>query len=161
MTGSRAQLYNGVALIFTFFSYRIVYGNYMSTWVYSDMWHAMSDGPGSFALPGAAAAAASHEPIPVWLFVVYVGSNLTLNSLNIIWFFKMISAVRKRFVPAPPAKPAKPDPTAKTEKSEKSEKSDKGLAAIVSALDDTSPVARLRAVGERLLEVEDDLTEIQ
>ncbi|EFX01433.1 duf887 domain containing protein [Grosmannia clavigera kw1407] len=151
MTGSRAQLYNGVALIVTFFGCRLVYGNYMSTWVYSDMWHAMWDGPGEFAIAGS-----SPDPIPAWLIVVYVASNLTLNSLNIVWFFKMIAAVRKRFVPSA-HKDAADDKSAKTD--DKST-TDDSTAAIASALDDASPVARLRAVGERLMMVEDDFTEI-
>jgi hypothetical protein len=35
--------------------------------------------------------------VPTWLVVTYVGSNLILNLLNIIWFSKMVETVRKRF----------------------------------------------------------------
>lgn len=107
MTGSRAQLYNGLALIATFFSCRLVYGMYMSTWVYRDMWNAVWEGPTTEWInnPDAAngvavrAYAAGANTIPMWLFVLYVSSNVCLNSLNVHWFFKMISAVRKRFEP--------------------------------------------------------------
>lgn len=43
--------------------------------------------------------AANPEPVPRWLAGLYVASNLTLNTLNWYWFFKMVTAVRKRFVP--------------------------------------------------------------
>ncbi|CAK7225060.1 hypothetical protein SBRCBS47491_005763 [Sporothrix bragantina] len=115
MTGSRAQLYNGIALLGTFFSCRLIYGNYMSAWVYYDMWNAVWDGPSAewvnnpAALNGAyiRAPSANKGPIPLWLFILYVASNITLNSLNVYWFFKMITAVRKRFEPAAGEKNAK------------------------------------------------------
>lgn len=108
MTGSRAQLYNGIALLGTFFSCRLIYGTYMSAWVYRDMWNALWDGPTPAWVNNPAArndaairaVAANAGPIPLWLFVLYIASNITLNSLNVYWFFKMITAVRKRFVPA-------------------------------------------------------------
>lgn len=40
------------------------------------------------------------EYLPLWLAIVYLGSNLVLNTLNFFWFGKMIDAMRKRFVPA-------------------------------------------------------------
>lgn len=113
MTGSKAQLYNGIALLFTFFSCRLVWGTYQSAVVYADMWKAVHTSPDA----GYTAAALSQNatladpdlnmmafvsdaaPVPAWLALIYVASNLTLNGLNWVWFFKMIAAVRKRFEP--------------------------------------------------------------
>lgn len=41
MTGSRAQWYNGMALLFTFFACRLVWGTWQSLVVYGDMWNAL------------------------------------------------------------------------------------------------------------------------
>jgi len=113
MTGSKAQLYNGIALIGMFFSCRLVWGTIQSGFVYRDMFHAVRNGPTMpFAAetPANASIAYGNEdimffakdaaPVPLWLAGVYVGANLTLNMLNFHWFFKMIAAVRKRFEPA-------------------------------------------------------------
>ncbi|KAI1133494.1 TLC domain-containing protein [Nemania abortiva] len=109
MTGSRAQLYNGLVLIATFFSCRLVYGTYSSLLVYRDLWSGIHQGPDVLAADKADALPAryaesmkfvtSSSEVPLWLAAIYVGSNLTLNSLNFYWFFKMIEAVRKRFDP--------------------------------------------------------------
>ncbi|KAI0489578.1 TLC domain-containing protein [Xylaria cf. heliscus] len=106
MTGSRAQLYNGLVLIATFFSCRLVWGTYQSVLVYRDLWAGINQGLDVGALDAPARYAESMQfvtastGIPIWLAAIYVGSNLTLNSLNFYWFFKMIEAVRKRFDPS-------------------------------------------------------------
>lgn len=38
-------------------------------------------------------------PLPIWLAGIYLLSNLVLHTLNVVWFGKMIKAVRKRFEP--------------------------------------------------------------
>ena len=38
-------------------------------------------------------------PVPLWLALVYLGSNAVLNSLNYYWFGRMVNTVRKRFTP--------------------------------------------------------------
>ncbi len=43
---------------------------------------------------------AGKEYLPLWLAIIYLGSNLVLNTLNFFWFGKMIAAMRKRFEPA-------------------------------------------------------------
>lgn len=40
---------------------------------------------------------AREEQVPIWLAVVYLGSNIVLNTLNFYWFGKMIETIRKRF----------------------------------------------------------------
>ncbi|KAI8629296.1 TLC domain-containing protein [Xylariaceae sp. FL1651] len=112
MTGSRAQLYNGLVLIATFFSCRLVWGTYQSVLVGYDIWAGIHSNP---SMPAAVDAdkfddsifspqythtmqfASTSTGVPLWLAAIYMGSNLTLNSLNFYWFFKMIEAVRKRF----------------------------------------------------------------
>jgi hypothetical protein len=114
MTGSRAQLYNGIILIATFFSCRLVWGTYQSALVAQDVWAGLRTAPLSpatvtsdlaqnISFPSQYAETmqfvTSSTGIPWWLAIIYLGSNLTLNSLNFYWFFKMIDAVRKRFDP--------------------------------------------------------------
>lgn len=120
LTGTKLQLYNGFALLFTFFSARLVYGTYQSYQVFTDIHAALGSHP---TLPDLAAAAANGtEPltdvlrfatatttVPAWLGVAYLASNCVLNFLNFYWFFKMVSAVRRRFTPAADAAPEKLD----------------------------------------------------
>jgi hypothetical protein len=37
------------------------------------------------------------KEVPLWLAVVYLGSNLTLNGLNYYWFSRMVQTVTARF----------------------------------------------------------------
>ncbi|KAG9233417.1 TLC domain-containing protein [Amylocarpus encephaloides] len=124
MTGSKPQLYNGIALLATFFSCRLVWGTYQSVRVYQDVWKAIHHSPSTSsvhldALKNSTAAgldaAAGHsalplhregimqfagdEYVPLWLGFTYLGSNIVLNTLNFYWFGKMIETVRKRFQP--------------------------------------------------------------
>lgn len=123
MTGSLGQLINGIMLIVTFFCCRLVWGTYQSLQIYQDMWKALHHDPATSkihyealqatdrashqAATGLSAAPIHHgimrfagdEYIPLWITVMYVISNLILNSLNFYWFSKMIDALRKRFEP--------------------------------------------------------------
>lgn len=118
MTGSNVQLYNGIALIATFFSCRLVYGTYQSVQVFSDIWAAVDAHPTtSLTLltteslgPNPLAFATETSTVPLWLAASYLASNMTLNGLNSYWFFMMIKAIRKRFVP-PATEPSKGGPT--------------------------------------------------
>ena len=83
MTGSMAQLVNGIALITTFGASRLVWGSYQSLRMYQDIWAA-------FETPGGL-------PVPPWLAMVYVVSNTTLSVLNVYWFGRMVTTLRKRF----------------------------------------------------------------
>ncbi len=100
MTGTRAQLYNGFLLLFSFFSCRLIYGTYQSFLAFRDILAAINSHP----TPGPRGNpvmffATDDSTVPFWLAAVYLASNLTLNSLNFYWFFMMIRAVRKRFEP--------------------------------------------------------------
>ena len=113
MTGSRGQFYNGIALLSTFFSCRLIWGTYQSAIVYVDMWKAVHTAPSpeyiaaAFSDPTTAYDVNKNlmffsrdaDTLPLWLAGTYIASNIVLNTLNWYWFFKMVSAVRKRFEP--------------------------------------------------------------
>lgn len=42
---------------------------------------------------------AGDQRIPYWLPGAYLGANLVLNTLNWVWFGKMVETIRKRFEP--------------------------------------------------------------
>lgn len=112
MTGSSFQLYNGVALLVTFFGSRLVWGTYQSVRIYQDIWLILqvhdvgSGGRKSWSSFGSVLPSrhqsevmrfAGKEAIPPWLTLVYLGSNTLLTLLNFYWFWMMIGAVTKRF----------------------------------------------------------------
>ena len=101
MTGTRVQFYNGILLLFSFFTCRLVYGTYQSFCVFRDIWSAIGVSPNFEQLgPTAMLFAKDNAAIPLWLAASYLASNVTLNTLNFYWFFMMVRAVRKRFEPA-------------------------------------------------------------
>lgn len=119
LTGSKLQLYNGIALLFTFFACRVVWGSYQSFMIYSDIYKALTtpasqltsllvDGDvcGRNASGKAYGGPVSCEitELPMWLVSVYLAGNTALSFLNVYWFSQMVKAVRKRFVPAEEAK---------------------------------------------------------
>lgn len=138
MTGSRLQWYNGMFLLASFFTCRLVWGTWQSVIVYTDMWKAIGhrsrhlhDGitthapifqmrNGTLCVDEACARANAEvsrfahltdNALPLWLPLTYVASNLVLNGLNYYWFSVMIDAVLKRFR-APAKKIEKEDVTA-------------------------------------------------
>ena len=85
MTGSQAQLINGIALLASFAGSRLVWGSYQALRMYQDVWKALT-----LARP-------EDLPVPRWLAIAYVASTAMLSILNVWWFGKMIKTVRKRF----------------------------------------------------------------
>ncbi|KAG8533203.1 uncharacterized protein KY384_001986 [Bacidia gigantensis] len=83
MTGSTAQLINGIALLVTFGGSRLVWGTYQNVKMYSDIWEAFNTQGGL--------------PVPTWLAGVYMLASGTLTGLNLFWFSKMIQALLARF----------------------------------------------------------------
>ncbi|KAI0172353.1 DUF887-domain-containing protein [Hypoxylon sp. FL1284] len=159
MTGSRAQLYNGLMLIFTFFSCRLVWGTYQSVLVARDIWAGLRKVPRALATVAPEEAFTTIFPsqytqtmqyvsqstsIPLWLAIIYAGANLTLNSLNFYWFFKMIDAVRKRF-----------DPKEKKEEAEGEANSVQGDAASTSAVTNSNTELKTRRRRRTLLDGEE------
>lgn len=107
MTGSRPQWYNGIFLLSSFFCCRLLWGTYQSFHVARDVWYALYYSPSttkSVFEPSADSDEvmrfAGDYHVPVWLAVVYLGSNIVLNTLNWYWFGKMIETIRKRFTEA-------------------------------------------------------------
>ncbi|KAE8153261.1 TLC domain-containing protein [Aspergillus avenaceus] len=125
-TGSNLQWYNGMLLLFVFFSCRLVWGTWQSLLVYKDMWLALQQtwsasssqvninsavfGSRNQIIQACAdelCARANGEVgsysgftaggVPTWLVGTYVLANVVLNSLNYYWFSKMIETVLKRF----------------------------------------------------------------
>lgn len=83
MTGSTAQLANGIALLTTFGGSRLIWGVYQSVKMYQDLWRT-SEIPDGL-------------PVPPWLALTYVLANTTLTGLNCYWFGLMIKSVMGRF----------------------------------------------------------------
>jgi hypothetical protein len=110
LTGSKLQLYNGIALLVTFFGCRVVWGNYQSVFIYKDVWKALQTGSVDIVYNNDPVFAYRKSPdmlllhsqamtISKWLAGLYLGSNTTLNFLNVYWFSKMIGTVMSRFQP--------------------------------------------------------------
>ena len=154
MTGSRAQLVNGIILLVTFFCCRLVWGTYQSVRVYQDVWAALqAPRPLSASNTTAMIDNAVSDPVsetmmfagpefvPVWLAVVYLGSNIVLNTLNFYWFGKMIDTVRKRFQPQPPRR----DKAGKEEGEVAKDHETNGSPATAVSLDQEHAVRRRHA----------------
>ena len=94
MTGSMSQLYNGIALLVTFFCCRIVWGTYSSVLIYSDIYKAFtlpSNDPMASLLDNGkregntsilAGPGCEVGDLPMWLVSVYLIVNTALSSLN-------------------------------------------------------------------------------
>lgn len=112
MTGGKAQLVNGVALLITFFGSRLIWGTYQSVMVYRDILAVFqrntTDGLGSNILTGESGVMrfSDGKVLPLWLAYTYLGSNTLLTVLNFYWFWRMIETVTKRFR-SPPNKKTK------------------------------------------------------
>jgi hypothetical protein len=118
LTGSKLQLYNGIALLATFFGCRVVWGTYQSYLIYSDIYTALTCSPTPLDLtleddkcqrnasgPGVGGlSSCEFGELPIWLVGIYLAGNTALSLLNFFWFSQMVKAVRKRFVPQPEMK---------------------------------------------------------
>jgi TLC domain len=101
MTGSKAQLYNGIALVSVFFSCRLVWGAYSSFNIYRDTWNALYFDPSTTILDTNEELMrfGQDHALPIWLVIIYMGGHVTLQCLNVFWLGKMVAAIRKRFTP--------------------------------------------------------------
>lgn len=77
-TGTTFQLVNGFALLFAFFSVRLVYGGSISYQFFVTLRNIWRE-------------------IPFCYTFIFGLSNFALQGLNWLWFSKMIAAIRKRF----------------------------------------------------------------
>ena len=115
MTGGRAQLINGIALLVTFFGSRLVWGTYQSVKVYQDILTVLQTNASDNEVKSRIWAGEKSEVmhfaddgkvLPLWLAYTYLGSNTILTVLNFYWFWRMIETVTKRFR-SPPDKKVK------------------------------------------------------
>lgn len=83
LTGSTAQLVNGITLIATFGCSRLLWGTYQSVRMYQDVWLALQ--------------APEELPVPPWLALSYLASTTALSVLNFYWFARMIQTIGARF----------------------------------------------------------------
>lgn len=165
MTGTKAQLYNGIILLATFFSARLIWGVGQSVMVWYDMYRAIFVGPNTEfmsvtpvneKLPGTEDImmyAKEAGPLPIWLAAIYLLSNITLNTLNFYWFAKMIKAVRKRF-----------EPGANKTKTESEKLKATTPAGAATANDISSKMDELRRrhnLPDIDIEINDDLADVQ
>lgn len=117
MTGTRPQWYNGMVLLSSFFCCRLLWGTYQSIRVSQDVWAALHYDPltsskSVFEPSGERVEMMKYAGdcvVPMWLAVVYLGSNIVLNTLNFYWFGKMIETIQKRFTEVKGQKGAKAD----------------------------------------------------
>ena len=100
MTGTKAQLYNGLMLLVVFFCCRLVWGAYSSINIYRDVWNAWHFNAQTTKLSTNEEMMrfGGDRLLPMWLVALYMGGHVTLQALNVFWFGKMISAVKKRFI---------------------------------------------------------------
>lgn len=70
------NIINGLCLMTVFFSVRIVWGNIANIFLFKNMWNA-------------------RDRVPVIRSVIMVTLNFILNTLNLIWFSKMIKIAKK------------------------------------------------------------------
>lgn len=71
---------NGILLLITFFSARIIWGFYQAFY---------------FALE--VFSVKNRTAVPLWLPITILTSNMTLNTLNVYWFSKMIQLATRKF----------------------------------------------------------------
>ncbi|KAI5300622.1 hypothetical protein KEM56_002318 [Ascosphaera pollenicola] len=137
LTGSSIQWYNGMLLLASFLSARLVWGTYQSIRFNIDAWNAWNGTPGYVPVQNAIKATGNvaadltwpnveYGGVPTWLYLTFLLSNVTLNSLNWYWFQKMIDAVFKRFRPQP----------ASSEKKKEDKKNDEVVAKEQQLLSD-------------------------
>ncbi|RKP40110.1 TLC domain-containing protein [Dimargaris cristalligena] len=85
MTGSMAQLINGVFLLGTYFLARLLYAPYLAYCVFSTFYQYWGE-------------------FPAYLGYIYVVQIMTLVILNFVWFNKMVKTLRSRFESPTPKK---------------------------------------------------------
>ncbi|GAA5966789.1 hypothetical protein JCM21900_005116 [Sporobolomyces salmonicolor] len=89
MTGSKAQMINGVFLVSAYIGARLCYGSYNSFKLFRMLFSSSSD------------LSKSQQEATGWVRYLFVCLNLTMNALNLFWFRAMVLALKKRFSPGP------------------------------------------------------------
>lgn len=119
MTGSNVQIFNGIVLLSIFFVVRIICGNYQSLALYQDLWtsysHYRSTNGIDFGIVGPEHEIRSHtfqaatmnlthqtDYVPLWLALSTFLAIAALNVLNVLWLYKLIRSMNRRFIVAKP-----------------------------------------------------------
>ena len=108
MTGGKAQLINGIALLVTFSGSRLVWGTYQSLKLYQDLVHVLrmpESETKSWPHGSELMRFSGKQVLPVWLTYTYLANNTLLMVLNFYWFWRMIETVTSRFRSPPENKP--------------------------------------------------------
>lgn len=98
LAGSKIQMVNGIVLMITFASCRLLWGTYMTFIFFGDVWTAVQADKPSFTLydysPSEPPLALEHRA-PGWVAVAFMCTHTVVMSLSIFWFSKMVATVRK------------------------------------------------------------------
>ena len=100
MTGGKAQLINGIALLVTFSGSRLVWGTYQSVKVYQDLAYVLRMPQSKIQSrlnESEVMRYSENQVLPLWLAYTYLASNTLLTVLNFYWFWRMIDTVSNRF----------------------------------------------------------------
>lgn len=104
MTGSLAQLINAVFLLGAYVCVRLIFGVYNVGTEESFSALSSTDSLANSSLQSISwfsfcnfPSTPHYPPIPTYIRLFYSIGNVTLNSLNFVWFRSMIRAVLKRF----------------------------------------------------------------
>jgi hypothetical protein len=102
LAGSKIQMVNGIVLMVTFASCRLLWGSYMTFTFFGDVFTAVQADRPSFTLydysPSESPLALEHRA-PGWVAVAFMCTHTVVMSLSVFWFSKMVAAVRKHVKP--------------------------------------------------------------
>lgn len=88
MEGTTIQIVNGLAFFVSFFLSRILYGNYLQSWFYIDLWRTYAGKDSDIPL--------GHDRLPTWLLACHALSAIVLQVLNHMWFYKIGRTVYRK-----------------------------------------------------------------
>lgn len=97
MDGSRIQIINGALLVITFFSIRIIYGLYSTSWLLWDIYSAVTIREQTIHSERKKLSQLEFSPrLPVWIIIMHIAAQVTLHSLNFVWFTKIVQLFLRR-----------------------------------------------------------------
>ncbi|KAF2500251.1 DUF887-domain-containing protein [Lophium mytilinum] len=96
--GSRVQVINGMLLITTFFTCRLVWGSYLTFVFFRDVWtalHAEQSHQTTYVLDAKVQSLDLEHRAPWWLACLFMVTNSVVMGLSTFWFVKMVDTVRR------------------------------------------------------------------
>ncbi|GAA5868570.1 hypothetical protein JCM8547_003190 [Rhodosporidiobolus lusitaniae] len=128
MTGSKAQLINGLLLVSTYISARLLFGTYNSY----KLWRLLLPSASDYSSKAQLA-----RETQMWIRLLYLALNILMNGLNFFWFRLMILALLKRF----PSSSSTKTPSSSTSSRSASANKPRGSStAVASFVPSTKPV---------------------